>query len=366
MKIVWSLLLIFSSVGAILFGIISGQFTMQGFLILRLKRSQWILVTRVFTIFPAMILTIVAFQNEWDSKSFFRWLSLFQLVHVPIFACSLLKFSNSSRIIGPYKNDPSTKLFLILSTALILGLSIALGGVTIQRALSGMKLDWKPFLFCAGLFCVMYFAVIGLIVGRPVHGFTPYIERLNRNLAMSTPLQDGEPHNMRSTSLNSSSSEKQALYDKAWWSFPVARASFTESLLHPELGMIDTSSGEQLPSIYFDQDVDVNADHLAMRMGGSLNSYDDLDDLIRYNSTEYKSMGSDSKDPLISQAIDGYGYGSTNFQHLVQNPRAMSVSGTPQRMPTQLNGEDSVLLDSSMQGSILSSDTNEFGPVTPL
>ncbi|KAL8451652.1 hypothetical protein Emed_001814 [Eimeria media] len=88
-----------SAQNATLAGTYAGQFVMQGFLSLRCARSVRLLLTRLITIGPLLLLLLLK-QETIDSLS--EGVNLLQALLLPLALLPLLAFNCSSRVMGPF------------------------------------------------------------------------------------------------------------------------------------------------------------------------------------------------------------------------------------------------------------------------
>ena len=83
-------------------GIYAGQFVMEGFLDIKLRVYQRVVLTRAVAIAPALYLTFIRddFLTLWNLEI---WLNLLQSIQIPLALVPLLKFAGSETIMKEFK-----------------------------------------------------------------------------------------------------------------------------------------------------------------------------------------------------------------------------------------------------------------------
>lgn len=89
---------------------VAGQFVMDGFLNLRVKKWIRVLVTRLVAIVPTVIVALAfdSSENELDNLS--EWLNVLQSIQLPFALIPLLCLVSNTRVMGVFVIDNATKV----------------------------------------------------------------------------------------------------------------------------------------------------------------------------------------------------------------------------------------------------------------
>jgi natural resistance-associated macrophage protein len=153
---VWAIGLLAAGQSSTMTGTYAGQFVMQGFLDLKIARWKRVMLTRTIAILPAVVVALTAtdFLDDLD-----QWLNVLQAVQLPFALVPVLLFTNSSAIMGKFRNPHAIQFI-----TWILGLGIiAINIYSILQAIDALPQTWWLFtLFAAG--GVLYFAFIIFLI----------------------------------------------------------------------------------------------------------------------------------------------------------------------------------------------------------
>ncbi|VUZ38900.1 unnamed protein product [Hymenolepis diminuta] len=112
---VWAVGLLAAGQSSTMTGTYAGQYAMEGFLNLKWKQWQRLLITRSIAILPTLIVTFLeGIENLTDMNDL---LNVLMSVQLPFAVIPLLTFTNSRAIMGPFVNSIPSK---VLSTAISL------------------------------------------------------------------------------------------------------------------------------------------------------------------------------------------------------------------------------------------------------
>eukprot|EP00871_Galdieria_phlegrea_P003669 jgi/Galph1/4302/GphlegSOOS_G3000.1 len=174
-----------NGVGCILFGIslltsaqtatvsatYAGQVVMEGFLNIRI--SLWLrnLMTRSITIIPGLVIAIVT-GNSGSGLALLIASSILSAV-IPFLIVPLLKFTQSSKCMGPFKNPRWISVFMwLVAIGLILGnvylIVGASGERTLQTALSSLSVGSIIGVVATVLIGLCYLGFLGYLMWFPV------------------------------------------------------------------------------------------------------------------------------------------------------------------------------------------------------
>lgn len=134
---------------------VAGQFVMDGFLDLRVKKWGRVLVTWLVAIVPTIILALAfdSSENELDNLS--EWLNVLQSIQLPFALIPLLCLVSNTRVMGVFVISKVTNvrhgLETLSSTINLYALSLLLCITQLRTQLvnaTGVPLLWLGFLFC--------------------------------------------------------------------------------------------------------------------------------------------------------------------------------------------------------------------------
>lgn len=110
-KYIWALGLFSSGQSATMAGAITGQYIMDGFLNLKISRKKRILIFRLITLFPCLIIAKLA-----EIEMVYILLNIVQFVQLPFVLIPLFKFISNKKIMNGYKaSKPKLLILKIIS-----------------------------------------------------------------------------------------------------------------------------------------------------------------------------------------------------------------------------------------------------------
>ncbi|KAB1221004.1 Metal transporter Nramp5 [Morella rubra] len=116
-SIIYAIALLASGQSSAISGTYAGQFIMQGFLDLKMKKWIRNLMTRCIAIIPSLIVSIISGSSGAGRLIIIA--SMILLFELPFALIPLLKFSNSTTKMGPHKNSI---YIIVISWILSLGI----------------------------------------------------------------------------------------------------------------------------------------------------------------------------------------------------------------------------------------------------
>ncbi|VDM17272.1 unnamed protein product [Hydatigera taeniaeformis] len=114
---VWAVGLLAAGQSSTMTGTYAGQYAMEGFLNLRWKQWQRLLVTRSIAILPTLFVTF--FEGIENLTEMNDLLNVLMSVQLPFAVIPLLTFTNSSVIMGPFVNSLSKVISTLISLVVI-------------------------------------------------------------------------------------------------------------------------------------------------------------------------------------------------------------------------------------------------------
>jgi Mn2+/Fe2+ NRAMP family transporter len=112
-KYVWAFGLFSSGQSATMAGAITGQYIMDGFLQLKISRKKRILIFRLITLFPCLLIAKFA-----EIEMVYILLNIIQFIQLPFVLIPLFKFISNSKIMNGYKIN-KLKLNILMMISLI-------------------------------------------------------------------------------------------------------------------------------------------------------------------------------------------------------------------------------------------------------
>ncbi|KAG8612197.1 hypothetical protein MANES_S092200v8 [Manihot esculenta] len=119
---IYAIALLASGQSSTITGTYAGQFIMQGFLNLKMRKWKRNLMTRCIAITPSLIVSIIGGSS--GSGRLIIIASMILSFELPFSLIPLLKFSSSSTKMGPYKNSIYIIVFSWILGSLIIGINV--------------------------------------------------------------------------------------------------------------------------------------------------------------------------------------------------------------------------------------------------
>jgi natural resistance-associated macrophage protein 2 len=121
MKIIWAIGLFAAGQCSTVTSTYAGQFIMEGFTKINLKRWIRIIITRSISIIPCVIVALSSY-NSIDKLTF--WCNIIQAIQLPFALLPILHFTSSKRIMGPFRVKMPLKLICYLITVCVIGINV--------------------------------------------------------------------------------------------------------------------------------------------------------------------------------------------------------------------------------------------------
>nr|CAX82411.1 Natural resistance-associated macrophage protein 2 [Schistosoma japonicum]CAX82461.1 Natural resistance-associated macrophage protein 2 [Schistosoma japonicum] len=160
---IWAVGLLAAGQSSTMTGTYSGQFVMEGFLNLKWKRWQRVLVTRSIAILPTILTTV--FRGIEDLTGMNDFLNVLMSVQLPFAVIPLLTFTSSRLIMAEFKNSLPVSVFANVISIAVVSINLFLGSVVIKARLPH---NWAVYigmglLFACYLGFVFYLICFGFI-----------------------------------------------------------------------------------------------------------------------------------------------------------------------------------------------------------
>ena len=152
-QIVWGVGLLASGQSSTMTGVTTGQFVMTGFLKLKLRPWQQLMLTRSIAIVPALLVGVSASGNQTLMDLLDQCINIFMSFQLPFAVLPLLHFTSSTRIMGRFVNRRWMIALGWFSAVLLIPLNISIVFHVVPTGAVGM-------LAVLGVVCVVYFGFL--------------------------------------------------------------------------------------------------------------------------------------------------------------------------------------------------------------
>ena len=152
-QIVWGIGLLASGQSSTMTGVTTGQFVMTGFLKLKLRPWQQLMLTRSIAIVPALLVGVSASGNQTLMDLLDQCINVFMSFQLPFAVLPLLHFTSSHRIMGRFVNRRWMIALGWLSAVLLVPLNVAIVFHVIPS-------QGVPMLAALAVVCLVYFVFL--------------------------------------------------------------------------------------------------------------------------------------------------------------------------------------------------------------
>ncbi len=155
---VWAIGILAAGQAATMTGTFAGEYVMQGFLDLKMKRWMRVLVTRATALIPSLAVTLVAQSSSGVEDVIDSWMNVVQSLQLPFALLPVLHFAASEAIMGEYKISGLTQAIMWLLTFLVIGVNVFLMATELPEA-AGDFASTVPFyliITVVGLFYALF------------------------------------------------------------------------------------------------------------------------------------------------------------------------------------------------------------------
>ncbi|CAH8463661.1 unnamed protein product [Schistosoma turkestanicum] len=155
---IWAIGLLAAGQSSTMTGTYSGQFAMEGFLNLKWKRWQRVLLTRSIAILPTILTTV--FRGIDDLTGMNDFLNVLMSIQLPFAVIPLLTFTSSRSVMAEFKNSIPVSIFAYLISIAVVSINLFLGSVVIK---SRLPHHWAAYLGM-GLLFVCYLGFVFYLI----------------------------------------------------------------------------------------------------------------------------------------------------------------------------------------------------------
>ncbi|PAA71775.1 hypothetical protein BOX15_Mlig002722g3, partial [Macrostomum lignano] len=154
---IWAVGILAAGQSSTMTGTYAGQFVMEGFLRLRWKRWQRVLLTRSLAIAPTVLLAALTDINRLTGLN--DLLNVLMSQQLPFALIPILTFTASGRYMSEFRNHPVISLLAALLSAAVVAINVFFMAVFVQQ----LPQVWYV-LAPLGLACLLYFCFIIYLV----------------------------------------------------------------------------------------------------------------------------------------------------------------------------------------------------------
>ena len=168
-QIVWAIGLLASGQSSTMTGVTTGQFVMTGFLQLRWKPWQQLMVTRSIAIVPALIVGVSATEDQTVLDFLNECINVFMSYQLPFAVLPMLHLTGSTRVMGDFVNRRWMKVLGWISGLLLIPLNIAIVSHLLGRGQASVALT-----VAFALVCALYFLFLLVLVRDDIREFVQW------------------------------------------------------------------------------------------------------------------------------------------------------------------------------------------------
>ena len=158
-KYIWALGVLAAGQASTITGTYAGQFIMEGFLDLKVKPAVRNIISRCFSLVPALIVAIETPGNPSGMDNLNQWLNVAQSIQLPFAMLPALYFAMSSTRCKKWTTRGWSSL-LVWSISLLVLVSNVYAIIQVATDLPNEWYIWIVF----SLFCIFYFVIVGYLV----------------------------------------------------------------------------------------------------------------------------------------------------------------------------------------------------------
>ncbi|XP_050737850.1 natural resistance-associated macrophage protein 2-like isoform X2 [Eriocheir sinensis] len=151
---IWAVGILAAGQSSTMTGTYVGQFAMEGFLNLRWKRWQRVLLTRTIAITPTFF--IAFYQDINDLTGMNDLLNVIMSLQLPFALIPTLTFTSAHKVMGDFKNGVFTKVLTSLLSVLVIAINLWFVITFLQTSITG---QWWAYLIVSML-GIFYFSLI--------------------------------------------------------------------------------------------------------------------------------------------------------------------------------------------------------------
>ncbi|KAL7632565.1 UNVERIFIED_CONTAM: hypothetical protein RMT77_017132 [Armadillidium vulgare] len=157
---IWGVGILAAGQSSTMTGTYVGQFAMEGFLNLRWKRWQRVLLTRTIAIFPTFF--VAFYKDITDMTGMNDFLNAVMSLQLPFALIPTITFTCSAAIMGDFVNGVVTKIISLLVTIVVIGINLAFVIASLVDIITG---DWWQWLLIVVISSIYFGFIIYLVLG---------------------------------------------------------------------------------------------------------------------------------------------------------------------------------------------------------
>ncbi|OON14636.1 metal ion transporter, metal ion transporter family, partial [Opisthorchis viverrini] len=130
---IWAVGILAAGQSSTMTGTYSGQFVMEGFINIKWKRWQRVLVTRAIAILPTLLVTV--FRGIQDLTGMNDFLNVLMSIQLPFAIIPLLTFTSSKSIMNEFSNSTFTLVVANILSVVVVATNLFLASVVVHARL---------------------------------------------------------------------------------------------------------------------------------------------------------------------------------------------------------------------------------------
>jgi len=144
-EIMWGVGLLAAGAMSTVTGTRAGQYVMEGFIRIKIKRWQRVIITRSIALGPAIAFALMQADNPSIGDTLNQWLNILQSVQLPFALLPVLHFTSRADIMGPFKNPFWLQALCWFLAFLVIGVNFYL----VISTVSTLGLHWWGYVLVA-------------------------------------------------------------------------------------------------------------------------------------------------------------------------------------------------------------------------
>jgi len=163
---IWAIGLLAAGQSSTMCGTFAGQFVMEGFLDMKLSIWKRVALTRGIALIPAVLVALSTQEDSNASDILDQWLNILQSVQLPFALLPLMAFTQSSRLMGRFKNSGPLIVVTWFMAGMVLATNVYLIVDFVQNDPSSPHAAW--FYALVLVLSVFYFGFVFYLVQRDI------------------------------------------------------------------------------------------------------------------------------------------------------------------------------------------------------
>lgn len=183
-EIMWGIGLLAAGAMSTVTGTRAGQYVMEGFISIKVKRWQRVVITRSIALGPAIAFALMQADSPSIGDTLNQWLNILQSVQLPFALIPVLHFTSRRDIMGPFQNSMGLQALCWSLALLVIGVNFYL----VYSTLDGLDLAWWVLLIIA-IVCFCYLALLLMVISEDALAFWHWAQ-VQLGMAQPTPVKD--------------------------------------------------------------------------------------------------------------------------------------------------------------------------------